>query len=391
MSICFFLMATSAAEKVRRKNYELFWYTHHLFIVAFSFFLFHGAFCFVKADEIPYCPYGGDIWMYGVFGGTLYSIERLYREYSGRKETKISKVILHPGKVMEVRVVKPSIRIKSGQYIWINCPKVSVFQWHPFTLTSCPHEKFISVHIRIVGDWTTDFAKCCGALKDKVKEQDLPLVMIDGPKGAASEDWMQYKVILCVGAGIGVTPFASILKSIFYARTSEEKSKIHVQKVYFVWICRETNSVQWFQSLLFGIEKKCPQLIDIRIHHTGKLSADEVANIQIINASKVGGDAISKLKSRSFFGRPDWDKVFTEIRDKHINQKIGVFFCGPKPLSKTLHEMSNKYTDTNKVTFHYNKGTFFLTFQKTFDLNKYACPDRIKWIFCYSIHHIHNF
>ena len=38
---------------------------------------------------------------------------------------------------------------------------------------------------------------------------------IDGPFGSASEDVFQYEVSVLVGAGIGVTPFASILKSIW--------------------------------------------------------------------------------------------------------------------------------------------------------------------------------
>ena len=39
---------------------------------------------------------------------------------------------------------------------------------------------------------------------------------IDGPFGTASEDVLKFPVSLLVGAGIGVTPFASILKHIWY-------------------------------------------------------------------------------------------------------------------------------------------------------------------------------
>lgn len=41
-------------------------------------------------------------------------------------------------------------------------------------------------------------------------------VAIDGPFGTASEDVFRYDVVMLVGAGIGVTPFASILKSVWY-------------------------------------------------------------------------------------------------------------------------------------------------------------------------------
>lgn len=39
---------------------------------------------------------------------------------------------------------------------------------------------------------------------------------VDGPFGSASEDVLKFEVSVLVGAGIGVTPFASILKSIWY-------------------------------------------------------------------------------------------------------------------------------------------------------------------------------
>jgi len=45
---------------------------------------------------------------------------------------------------------------------------------------------------------------------------------IDGPFGTASEDVFRYEVVMLVGAGIGVTPFASILKSVWYKRIQNQ-------------------------------------------------------------------------------------------------------------------------------------------------------------------------
>lgn len=79
----------------------------------------------------------------------------------------------------------------------------------------------MSVHIRIVGDFTGALAKACGCdfeSKDKAEgggtaiaplNKVLPRVMVDGPFGSASEDFLKYEAVLLVGAGIGVTPFAS--------------------------------------------------------------------------------------------------------------------------------------------------------------------------------------
>ncbi len=44
----------------------------------------------------------------------------------------------------------------------------------------------------------------------------LPEIRVDGPFGASSEDVFKYRVAVCVAGGIGVTPFASALKHIWY-------------------------------------------------------------------------------------------------------------------------------------------------------------------------------
>ena len=46
---------------------------------------------------------------------------------------------------------------------------------------------------------------------------------LDGPFGEGHQDWYRYKVAVLVGGGIGVTPFASILKDIVF------KSKMAVR------------------------------------------------------------------------------------------------------------------------------------------------------------------
>ncbi len=36
----------------------------------------------------------------------------------------------------------------------MNVPSVASTEWHPFTITSAPGDPYVSVHIRVVGDWT---------------------------------------------------------------------------------------------------------------------------------------------------------------------------------------------------------------------------------------------
>lgn len=60
--------------------------------------------------------------------------------------------------------------------------------------------------------------------------------MIDGPFGSASEDFQKYEVVTLVGAGIGVTPFASILKSIWYRVNYPTQNSTKLRKVHFFWV-----------------------------------------------------------------------------------------------------------------------------------------------------------
>lgn len=44
---------------------------------------------------------------------------------------------------------------KSGQWVRIACLSLGTNEYHPFTLTSAPHEDTLSLHIRAAGPWTT--------------------------------------------------------------------------------------------------------------------------------------------------------------------------------------------------------------------------------------------
>lgn len=63
-------------------------------------------------------------------------------------------VVMHPARVLELQMQKKGFRMEVGQYVFVNCPAISLLEWHPFTLTSAPEEDFFSIHIRAAGDWT---------------------------------------------------------------------------------------------------------------------------------------------------------------------------------------------------------------------------------------------
>ncbi|OCH90477.1 NADPH oxidase [Obba rivulosa] len=375
------IMVFFAIEKRRRKNFEWFWYSHHLFIVFFICWQLHGMFCMIQPDRPPFCSWNtiGVFWRYWLVGGVIWIFERILREVRSRHRTYISKVVQHPSNVVELQIKKEKTTTRAGQYIFICCPEISYFQWHPFTLTSAPEEDYISVHIRVVGDFTRALATAVGCDFEKrdakgPKEAGgtvigtaanpplhkiLPRIMVDGPFGSASEDFLNFETVLLVGAGIGVTPFASILKSIWYRMNHLNNSKpTRLSKVYFTWVIRDFGSAEWFHSLLHAIEEQDTQnRIEINIYLTAKIKEDDMNNIivQDVGAEK---DAITSLRAPTHFGRPNWDRVFSSIAEKHPETDVGVLFCGAPAIGRALHVCSNKYSTPDGTRFHYGKENF---------------------------------
>jgi NADPH oxidase len=393
MLLCMLLMYTTAHAKIRQQSFETFWYTHHLFIPFLLAMYTHATGCFVRDTVEPYSPFAGanfwnhcigyEGWRWELWGGGLYLLERLYREIRSRRETKIVQVVRHPyGKciprqvdaaevniaidAMEIQFSKPSMKYKAGQWLFLNCPSVSRTQWHPFTITSCPFDPYISVHVRQVGDYTRALGDALGAgsaqskLYDEVDPmgmyavalqngQEMPELRIDGPYGAPAEDVFDNEIAVLIGTGIGVTPWAAILKNIWHMRQGPNPPT-RLRRVEFIWICKDTTSFEWFQTLLSSLETQSMEAAStpgnsgqefLRIHTylTQKMDIDTAQNI-VLNSVGANIDPLTELKSRTNFGRPDFAKLFTGMREGILDRtylsglegemrtNVGVYFCG---------------------------------------------------------------
>ena len=60
-----------------------------------------------------------------------------------------------------------------------------------------------------------------------------PMMFVDGPLGEGHQSWVKYEIAVLCGAGIGVTPFASIIKDL-----STKKGLTKCKKVIFIWVKR---------------------------------------------------------------------------------------------------------------------------------------------------------
>lgn len=402
------LMYTTAHHTIRHQCFEVFWYTHHL---AFFFLLClytHATGCFVRDSVNPdltskfpfystkHCL-GYFSWRFIIWPGILYFGERVYREYRARRATRLSKVLVHPSGAMELRIIKPSFKYTAGQWLFLQIPEISRWQWHPFTITSAPDDPYVSIHIRQVGDFTQALGERLGvgpsvvasmtraAMEGEKKDTiegtrgnyveldsmntlSLPAIRIDGPYGAPAEDVFNAQVAVLVGAGIGVTPFASILKHIWY---QQKKGRIgSLRRVEFFWVCRDAPSFGWFQSLLQEVEaaQADPNFLRINIYLTQKISEDMLWNIAV-NDAGADYDPLTLLRTRTMFGRPDWMTIFGQMRraiesghyipgsKSQLQTKVATYFCGPSALAKVVKQATELNTGST-VEFTFAKEHF---------------------------------
>ncbi|XP_069550396.1 NADPH oxidase 1 [Brachyistius frenatus] len=384
ITLALILIITSSMEVIRRSYFEVFWYTHHLFIIFFAGLVFHGAgrivrsqqttdpphnftFCKDRSDDwgrIPQCPVpqfaGGfpQTWMWVIGPMILYICERLLRFIRYLQTVRYRKIVMRPSKVLELQLEKNGFKMEVGQYVFLNCPAISQLEWHPFTMTSAPEEDFFSVHIRSAGDWTNKLIEIMQHLPEGTPG---PKMGVDGPFGTASEDVFDYEVSMLVGAGIGVTPFASILKSIWY-KFKDSDPKLRTKKIYFYWLCRETHAFEWFADLLQVLEKEMEErgmgdFLTYKLYLTGWDQSH--ATHVMVNFDK-DTDVVTGLKQKTNYGRPNWDKEFTQIRNENPTSVVGTFLCGPVILGKVLAEKCNKYSLNfpGKTIFYFNKENF---------------------------------
>ena len=136
-----------------------------------------------------------------------------------------------------------------GQYVQIKINAASKWEWHPFTLTSAPEDGFFMIHMRQSGDWTGRVQNIFRQVQEK--GQKPPRVAIEGPFGTSSQDVFDYETVVCCGAGIGITPFASFLRSLLYLHRANVRVKINkVIFALYITFLGCLNNFQFYSLLL---------------------------------------------------------------------------------------------------------------------------------------------
>ena len=322
----FSVMWLFALSFVRRtRHFELFARTHALYVAWFALAIVHAP------------PFGA--WAALPLAG--FAIERALR---GLRRAPACPVVssdaLRSG-VTRLVVEKPtSFSFSAGDYAFLRVPSVAKSEWHPFTISSAPEADALTFHVRSLGNWTS-------ALRRKVESgEGPPNVYVDGPYGSPSAAIFESRFAVLIGAGIGVTPFASVLESIVLrsGETSPRPSKL--ERAHFFWLNRDQYSFEWFGELLRDLEKRDQKgLLDVHLCMTGARAGAVALGVELARQmmrDEGRSDMITGLRHFTHVGPPDWPRLLGAIASRHAPNRVDVFFCGPPGLARKLEAVCEK-------------------------------------------------
>eukprot|EP00427_Karlodinium_veneficum_P031661 CAMPEP_0169187536 /NCGR_PEP_ID=MMETSP1016-20121227/2976_1 /TAXON_ID=342587 /ORGANISM="Karlodinium micrum, Strain CCMP2283" /LENGTH=300 /DNA_ID=CAMNT_0009263501 /DNA_START=206 /DNA_END=1105 /DNA_ORIENTATION=- len=112
------------------------------------------------------------------------------------------------------------------------------------------------------------------------------------------------------------------------------QSTVNVPKrIHFYWIVRSQEEFDWFYDLLAAaVEGPAKDIVVINVFTTGEIELSQVKSLPCAH-------------HHQFFGRPNWGRIFKDVRNQSRGEHIGVFLCGSPVIGTELARQSAAHTD----------------------------------------------
>lgn len=321
----------------RRNYFQVFYWVHYTFIIYMITGGLHSEKVFAKL---------------AIAAMAIYVVDRVVRFAAGVWPRRCIENVALQGNC--TRVVFSKSRLASyavGNYVFLNFPQISLTEWHPFTLSSGPHDPNNECHIKALGDFTTkvfDLASKSIALGTRL------WVRVDGPYGKFSLKPTMFPVIVLVGGGVGITPQVAALKSIYrvcmsnVARIDNARHNV-LKHVYFVWTSPDPEHYSWFADLFAKcLERRSDDPSYPELH-------------LIVHLTKFS-EVPPGLPSYVRHGRPDFHALMPMLcveRKKELTGSGGaVFACGPTEMVNGVWDASIQASSKHGANWFFHRETF---------------------------------
>ncbi|KAK4209872.1 ferric reductase like transmembrane component-domain-containing protein [Rhypophila decipiens] len=153
-----------------------------------------------------------------------------------------------------IKITVPTqMRWKPGQYVYLRMPGISVFENHPFTISSLCSEDFPS-------EYGEDYRDCVlvfrpyGGFTRKVLETAIEKgpfhtyrAFLDGPYGGMRRDLAAFDTCILIAGGSGITALMSQLLNLIKRMRD---GKAITKKIVVVWALKRLEAMDWFREEL---------------------------------------------------------------------------------------------------------------------------------------------
>lgn len=310
---------------IRRNHFELFQTIHLLVYPFIGLLMAHGTRGWIQAPMLGY-------WLAGPT--LLLLAERAVRLYRYFVVIHVEVIPQQADVVMLILRRKHGWNIQPGQYILLCVPAISLFQWHPFTVSSFSRDE-IRVHIRTSsGSWTK-----------AIETKEFHNVRVDGPFGSPAEKFYAFDRTVVIGTGIGITPYIGVLSNKLLAEPERPRKSVTTksQAIDLHWVAREASVFSWFATLLnqvASIERglKISTYLTAKsasvMQHVFTVLADRGVEILADASSSstfiVKTSPLTGLNNATQFSRPDFGEILRKNQSavpKDFKGTIGKYLC----------------------------------------------------------------
>ena len=304
----------------RSKHFELFYFTHLLYLAWLVLAVAHAP-SFLLWAGVPLLAF---------------AVEQVLRLRRRAPASRALRLLPLRSAVTQLEIERPAgFDFAAADYVFLRIPAIARHEWHPFTISSAPEQNLLSLHVRALGNWSQALRR----LAESGAAYDLA-VYVDGPYGSPSAHIFRSRVAVLIGAGIGVTPFASVLDSIVRRSNGQSARPTALTRAYFFWLNRDQYSFEWFATLLHELEARDQRgLLEIHLCMTGAHAGASALGLELardVMHASGRSDMITGLRTHTHVGRPDWESMLRRIHDNHTPEQVDVYFCGPPGLAKML-------------------------------------------------------
>ncbi|KAL6323155.1 hypothetical protein AAG906_027433 [Vitis piasezkii] len=225
------VMWVTTFPRIRRKKFELFFYTHYLYIIFMLFFILHVGitYAFISLPSFY-----------------LFLVDRYLRFLQSQRKVRLISARVLPCETVELNFSKtPGLQYSPMSILFVNLPSVSKLQWHPFTVTSNSNLEQDKLSVTIKGDGS--WSKKLYQMLSSSSSVDHLEASIEGPYGPVSTNFLGHDTLVMVSGGSGITPFISVIRELIF---SSSVLKIKTPKILLISSFKSSSDLTMLDLIL---------------------------------------------------------------------------------------------------------------------------------------------